>query len=435
MPDHIAKAKQFGRKAGRELGCRRGQQLRDITEIPPDGPIDGPPVKKLLLPDRRWVYSGMSATTRIRSVDLLRGAVMVLMAIDHVRVYAGIPAGGQDPAVFFTRWITHFCVSGFVFFAGASAYLFGQKAGNRSALSRFLLSRGVLLVVLEMTVIRLCWSFNIHLTSFMLAGVIWMLGWCMVLMAAVIWLPLRVIWPAGLVLIAAQKAFGLVPAGWTWWNFIYPVSEDAPCGVNVLYVIVPWIGVMMAGYGFGALLRMEARRRDRLCRWIGLGAIGVFLIAGSILALSQPGGGQSGGNHGGQPFLYRLLGQQKYPPSPLFLLMTLGPLIALVPFAEKARGWLADVFTTFGRVPLFYYILHILLIHSAALLVNWLRTGGSLQDHYVTAPYCGLPEGLRWGLPLLYLVFFVLEVVLYLACRQYQRYKSTHPNKAWLKYL
>lgn len=369
----------------------------------------------------------MSANTRIQSIDLLRGAVMVLMAIDHVRVYAGIPAGGPDPGVFFTRWITHFCVSGFVFFAGTSAWLFGQKTKNRSALSRFLLSRGLLLVILEMTLIRFFWSFNIHLTAFQLAGVIWMLGWCMVLMAAVIWLPAKLIWPLGLVLIAAQKLFALAPAGWTWWNFIYPVSEDAPWSVNVLYVIVPWIGVMMAGYGFGALLRMAPQRRNRLCRWIGLGAIGIFLVTGSIIASSKPANGQ--------PFLFRLLGQQKYPPSPLYLLMTLGPLIALVPFAEKAKGWLANVLTTFGRVPLFYYILHILLIHSAALLVNQLRIGDSLQGHYLTAPFCGLPDNLRWNLPLLYVDFLVLEVILYFVCRWYQRYKSSHPQKGWLKYL
>jgi hypothetical protein len=138
---------------------------------------------------------------------------------------------------------------------------------------------------------------------------------------------------------------------------------------------------------------------------------------------------------GKQPFLFRLLGQQKYPPSQLFLLMTLGPLIALVPFAERARGWLADVFTVFGRVPLFYYILHILLIHSTALLVNWVRVGDSLQGHYWTAPYCGLPEELRWRLPLLYAVFFGVEVVLYLACRWYGRYKARHPEKTLLKYL
>jgi hypothetical protein len=139
--------------------------------------------------------------------------------------------------------------------------------------------------------------------------------------------------------------------------------------------------------------------------------------------------------NGGQPFFVRLLGQQKYPPSALYLLMTLGPLIALIPYTERARGRLADILSVFGRVPLFYYILHILLIHSAALLVNQLRVGDPLQSHYLTAPYCGLPEGLRWHLPLLYMVFFLVEVLLYFACRWYERYKRTHPGIGWLKYL
>ncbi|HEY4336311.1 MAG TPA: heparan-alpha-glucosaminide N-acetyltransferase domain-containing protein [Puia sp.] len=369
----------------------------------------------------------MNTPTRIRSIDLLRGAVMVLMAIDHVRVYSGIPSGGADPAIFFTRWITHFCVSGFVFFAGASAFLYGQKLDDRAALSRYLLSRGLWLVILEMTVIRIGWSFDLHLGAFMLAGVIWMLGWCMVLLAAVIWLPLRVVWVAGLVVMAVHPVFGLVPSGWSWWNFLYPVSEEAPMGINVLYVLVPWIGVMMAGYGFGALLRMEEGRRDRLCWWIGGLAIALFLVIGTIVASLH--------RDGGHPFFYRLLGQSKYPPSALYLLMTLGPLIALTPFAERARGWLATVLSTFGRVPLFYYILHIFLIHAVVLLVNLLRGGDTLQSHYHTAPFCGLPEGQRWHLPLLYFVFFIVEVVLYFACYWYGRYKKAHPERGWLKYL
>jgi uncharacterized membrane protein len=118
----------------------------------------------------------MNPLPRLRSIDLLRGAIMVLMAIDHVRVYSGMPSGGPDPAIFFTRWVTHFCVSGFVFFAGASAFLYGQKINDTRQLSRYLLVRGLLLILLELTLIRFCWSFNLDFKSFMLAGVIWMLG-------------------------------------------------------------------------------------------------------------------------------------------------------------------------------------------------------------------------------------------------------------------
>src|ERR1700753_3322209 len=130
---------------------------------------------------------------RLPSLDILRGIIMVLMAIDHVRVSSGIPAGGPHPAIFFTRWITHFCVPGFVFFAGTSAFLYGSKTGDKGALSRFLLARGLLLVILELTVIRFFWTFNLDIGQFALAGVIWMLGWCMILLAAWVRLPVRVV--------------------------------------------------------------------------------------------------------------------------------------------------------------------------------------------------------------------------------------------------
>jgi uncharacterized membrane protein len=369
----------------------------------------------------------MNPAQRIHSIDLLRGAIMVLMAVDHVRVYSGMPAGGPDPAIFFTRWVTHFCVSGFVFFAGTSAFLYGQKLNNRGKLSRYLLTRGLLLVVLELTLIRFCWTFNLDFKSFMLAGVIWMLGWCMVLLSAAIWLPFRAIWISGLVMIAIQQVFHFVHASWTWWQFLYPNSEDGLGWINVLYVILPWIGVMMAGYGFGKLLTFDPVRRNRLCLRIGVTAMIVFLVAGSIVAFV--------GKHGDQPFIFRLLAQQKYPPSQLYLLMTLGPLIALVPFAEKARGWLAGVLTVFGKVPFFYYILHILLIHLLALGLNFALYGSPHQEWYTTAPYAGVPEAHRWGLPLLYLIFIIAEALLYMACRAYGNYKSNYPQQLWLKYL
>src|SRR5277367_960467 len=129
---------------------------------------------------------------RLSSIDLLRGVVMVLMAIDHLRVYSGIPAGGPNPGIFFTRWITHFCVPAFVFFAGTGAWLQGSKTGDKGALARFLLVRGFLLVVLELTLIRFCWTFNLDFANFTLAGVIWMLGCCMILLAALVRLPVRV---------------------------------------------------------------------------------------------------------------------------------------------------------------------------------------------------------------------------------------------------
>src|SRR5260221_5117498 len=141
------------------------------------------------------MFAAMSAppspasTSRVASLDLMRGIVMVLMAIDHVRVYSGLPAGGPTPGIFFTRWVTHFCAPAFVFLAGTGAFLQGRKLADKRSLARYLITRGLILVVLELTVIRLAWTFNFDYAHFTLAGVIWMLGWCMVLLAGMIWLP------------------------------------------------------------------------------------------------------------------------------------------------------------------------------------------------------------------------------------------------------
>src|SRR5215470_2775542 len=146
---------------------------------------------------------------RIAAVDILRGLVMVLMAIDHVRVYSGVPAGGPTPGIFFTRWVTHFCAPAFVFLAGTAAFLHGRKLGSNRALARYLVTGGLMLVLLELTVIRLSWTFNFHYGQFVLAGVIWMLGWCMVLLAGLIWLPTRVVGAIGLAIILFQNVFAL----------------------------------------------------------------------------------------------------------------------------------------------------------------------------------------------------------------------------------
>ena len=373
---------------------------------------------------------------RVRSVDVLRGAIVVLMAIDHVRVYSGLPAGGPHPGIFFTRWITHFCAPGFVFFAGVGAFLYGLKLNNKKALSRFLFSRGLLLVFLELTLIRFFWTFNLDYGTFTLAGVIWMLGWCMVIMAALVQLKPKTVGIIGVAIIFAQQLFALVPKivpasfhtqfGWLW-AFLYSPGVEGPPGISILYVIVPWIGVMAAGYGFGLILIKEEKARNKICWWIGVSSIILFLIAGSIIA-SKNGNAE-------MPFLFRLLNQQKYPPSQLYLLMTLGPLIALVPFAERAKGWLSNVLSIFGRVPMFYYLLHIPLIHLMALLVNIILTGSSQQQFYNTAPFTEMPDNIKWNLGLLYLVFIIVEVILFFLCRAYGNYKAKHPEKKWLRYI
>ena len=376
----------------------------------------------------------MPSRPRLTGIDVLRGAVMVLMAIDHVRVYAGVPPGGASPGIFFTRWVTHFCAPVFVFLAGTSAFLYGRQLGDTGRLARYLAVRGLLLVLLELTVIRASWTFGLDYASFILAGVIWMLGWCMVLLAGLIWLPPAVVGAIGIVVIVFQPLFGLVgrdlPAGVRpWAELIYPNGAELTLGaggptIAVLYSIVPWIGVMAAGYGFGAILEREPRQRRHWCLGIGLAAIVLFAVLAAE-ALSRPSD---------MPMYVRLLNQRKYPASVPFLLMTLGPAIALLPFADRARGPIGRFFETFGRVPFFYYLLHIPLIHVVALIVWRIRDVGVDDAAFKTAPYVQIAEGQRWELWLLYLVFTIVVAILYPACRWYAGVKM-RTSSPWLRYL
>jgi uncharacterized membrane protein len=381
----------------------------------------------------------MTTRQRLASIDIVRGAVMVLMAIDHVRVYSGVPAGGATAGIFFTRWVTHFCAPAFVFLAGTSAYLYGSKLGGQvRALSRYLITRGLLLVLLELTIIRASWTFGVDYSQFILAGVIWMLGWCMVLLAGLVFLPTWVVGIIGLVIIVFQDVFGplgraLPQSAHVFWEFLYPVGAEVTLGqggpsVAVLYSIVPWVGVMAAGYAFGAIMVREPAERRRLCLRIGLGATALFVLAAGLGMLMSPAPADA------PPALFRFLNQRKYPASQLFLLMTLGPTIALLPVAERMRGWFASMLETFGRVPMFYYLLHIPLIHATALLVWFARDGRVDDSRFATAPFVSIPPAEQWGLPLLYVVFAIVVAVLYFACRWFAGVKARRQDR-WLRYV
>ena len=373
---------------------------------------------------------------RIVALDIVRGAIMVLMAIDHVRVYAGVPAGGPTPGVFFTRWVTHFCAPGFVFLAGTAAYLYGRKLGDRSALTRFLLLRGAWLVLLELTVLRLAWTFNFNYTHYLLAGVIWMLGWCMILLALLIQLPLWAVSALGLSIVALHNLTDLIPgfadaarhsAAAPLWQLLYFGGEIGP--LSVLYVIVPWIGVMALGYAFGSWFEQSPSERRKRCLIWGGGAILLFLVLRGLNLYGDPRPWNPE-----RPLSF--LATNKYPASLLFLLMTLGPIVALVPILERAKGWWADRLAVFGRVPLFYYLLHIPLIHTLALLVALVRTPAQVSwlfgNHPMAPPE--VPPGYRWSLGLLYLVFALAVTLLHFPCKWFAELKARRSDP-WLRYL
>jgi uncharacterized membrane protein len=393
------------------------------------------------------VMATIQESVRIRSIDAARGAVMVLMALDHVRVYSGIPAGGPTPGLFLTRWITNFCAPAFVFFAGCSIFLHGQRLGDRADLSRWLMVRGAWLVLLELTFLRVAWTFNVDFAHYMLAGVIWMLGWCMILMALLVYLPLAANAILGVAVIAGHNLVAVAISGsrqsllqgnlgWLWRVLYFGggivIGGGSEPNFWVLYSIVPWIGVMAAGYVFGAVLRMSHERRRLACYAIGGGATAAFLIV-QFLYVDHD---QRGRPDPPVPIWISFLTATKYPASLLFLLMTLGPTIAVLPMLERAQGQVARWLTVFGRVPLFYYVLHIPLIHLVAVGISLLRSPAAtlwLFGNHPTNPGAP-PEGYTWSLGLLYLVTAAIVGVLYVPCRWFAQLKARRTN-AWLSFL
>jgi len=311
----------------------------------------------------------------------------------------------------------------------------------------------LLLAVFELTVVRFFWTLNFDYATFTITGVLWMLGWCMVLLAAFVRIKPGTLAAIGIGMVLLQFLFAKVPLLFPeniqetvarYWNFFYPAAVagkegvvigagsgglPSAFGISIFYVILPWLGVMMAGFGFGSLLQKDPALVRKLCLWIGLGITAAFLIGATIKALyfyapDDP-----------TPFFARILGQQKYPPSQFYVMMTLGPIIALVPWAQRATGWLVDAIKLIGRVPMFYYLVHILLIHLSAFVVNLLLYGNIHQDWYVTAPFVGIAKGDRWSLGVLYLVWAIDVVILYFVCAKYARYKAEHPEIKWMKYV
>src|SRR5688572_6213550 len=378
-------------------------------------------------------------TGRVAAIDVLRGIVVVLMAIDHVRVFSAVPAGGPDPGVFFTRWITHFVAPVFLLLAGTAAYLYGERVGDRRALAKFLITRGLLLILLELTVIRLSWTFNFDYGAYVLAGVIWVIGWSMIALAALIFLPTKAIAAVGLLVIFGHNAIPWIETeNWLakvlYYGGAIRFGTDGP-SLAILYTLVPWLGVMAAGYALGALYRLEAARRRRILARLGGGAIALFVVLRASGIYGDPSTWNPTLNDP-WPALRTFLNTAKYPASLQFLLMTLGPALLLLPWLERMRNRTTEMLEIFGRVPMFYYLLHIPLIHALACVVSLIRTGGISPWLFGNHPLWPAepPPGYRWSLWLLYAVTIIAVMLLYFACRWYSRRKSTSP-RPWMKYI
>jgi uncharacterized membrane protein len=389
------------------------------------------------------------ATTRIESIDLLRGLVMIIMALDHVRDYFHADAFLYNPvdlnrtnvALYFTRWITHFCAPVFVFLAGSSAFLVGERKG-KSELSSFLLKRGLWLLVLEVTVINFAWFFNVQFSLITLT-VIWALGMGMIALAGAIHLPFKAILVLGLVLVAGHNLLDGVHvegenAGAVGWALLHEF-KGFQLGHFFLYVgypIIAWTGIMLLGYCFGALFKpsVDAVYRKRL-----LIRLGSFLILAFLLIRYT--------NVYGDPSLWSVrpdavfsflsfMNVTKYPPSLLYVLATLGPAMIFLAFAENWKGRVSKYVIALGRVPMFYYILHLYVIHIVA-LVAALATGFKPADMVFNTWVTDSPNlrGYGFSLGVVYLVWAGIVLALFPICLWYDRYKQRNRDNAWLSYF
>lgn len=390
-------------------------------------------------------------TQRIESIDLLRGIVIIIMTLDHVRDYFHAEAFLFDPTdmkqttvpVFLTRWITHFCAPVFVFLAGTSAFQFGNTKG-RQALSSFLLKRGIWLILLELTVINFGWFSNIEFAFFALT-VIWALAIGMIFLSFLIYLPLNWIFVFGILLIFGHNSLDSIHLGQpgsseaTWWSLIHEqslVRLGSEHLVFIGYPIIPWIGVMALGYYLGSLYtaKYSPLKRKQVLMYSGIILTTLFILIRFTNLYGDPSqwSVQTAFSH----TMLSFLNTTKYPPSLLYLLMTLGPALLVLAFTENLTGKLAQKVLIFGRVPMFYYIVHIYTIHILAFMAAAL-TGRKISDFVLSGWVTGVPELKGYGFSLLitYLVFALVVIVLFPVCKWYDSYKRNNRDKWWLSYL
>ncbi|HUL70982.1 MAG TPA: heparan-alpha-glucosaminide N-acetyltransferase domain-containing protein [Gemmatimonadales bacterium] len=397
--------------------------------------------------------SNASPARRVASIDAARGVVMIIMALDHVRdfihrgamVFNPTDLTQTTPILFFTRWITHICAPSFMFTAGLGAFLWLQRGKTRRELSKFLWTRGLWLILLELTVMRLAYNFDFSLKYPFLLLVLWVLGACMIGLAALIWIPIRALTVLCVFVILLHNTLDRISpamfgsAGGIW-NVIHQPGVFAIGGLIFIlgYPLIPWVFVMALGFCAGQLYLMESEQRRRYLLILGAAAtIGFFVVRGlNIYGDPIPWSHQSTPTF----TVLSFLDTTKYPPSLAFLLMTLGPALLLLAWFERVQWTDGNPLIVFGRVPLFYFVVHFYLAHAAAVVLALVRYGSSAW-HFIWSPVpsMGAPKGLYppdfgYDLWVAYLVWAVIVVGLYPVCRWFGGVKAGR-GKWWLSYL
>jgi len=392
-----------------------------------------------------FAYIAAVQPTRIASVDLIKGLVMVVMALDHVRDYFSADAFLFDPldlsktypALFFTRWVTHFCAPIFSLLAGTSAWFVCQRKG-KAYVSRFLLTRGLWLLFAEIVIVNFGWSFSPQY-NFLAFQTIGALGMSMVVLAGLVWLRYAVILGIGGLIVIGHNAFD----GWqpdsSFWQMLHTggLVEILPhFRVYFAYPLLPWIGIMALGYCLGTLYTgtLSAKTRQQYVAAIGAGCVLVWIVLDTFSIYGDPTP-RIPYPDATRTFL-SFLDTDKYPPSLQYTLMTIGPMLVLLAWAEKWKSSAVTWLGTFGRVPFFYYILHIYFIHALAVVWAYATGYGWAMANLPT--WVGSVEALRgFGVPLagVYAVWIGVIIALYPLCRWFDGYKKTHRQHWWLSYL
>ncbi len=362
---------------------------------------------------------------RIDSIDILRGMVMVIMALDHTRdfftklQYNPVDLTRASTALFLTRFITHYCAATFVFLAGTGAFLYLSRGKTKADAFKFLVSRGIWLIFLELTVIYVAWGEGHFLQ------VIWAIGVSMIVLGFLIYLPVPVIAAFGLLLIFGHNAFDNVDmssfstTGKTLWMFLHVQGLATMFGTSffIMYPLVPWVGVMAVGYSFGTLFTIDAAKRKKILLTLGFSAIVLFILLRYFNIYGDASHWSYQGNV--HRTILSFINVQKYPPSLDYLLITLGPGMILLALLEGSGNMLTNIFVVFGRVPLFYYILHLYLLHLMAILA---------------AVITGQHKGVNFSLPMVYVMWLTAVFILYFPSKWFMKYKREH-KQWWLGYL
>jgi uncharacterized membrane protein len=396
---------------------------------------------------------------RLDSIDMLRGVVMVIMALDHVRDFWSDRFFREDPtdltkttaAIFLTRWITHYCAPTFIFLAGTGAFLSGTRGKSKPELSWFLFTRGLWLAFFEVVINRILWMFSFDFYHHG-AGVFWAIGLSMIGLSLLIYLPTSLVTAFGIAMVAFHNMLDGFTAqmihlpGWLWMILHSPGDERligpftfgerviGPFTFGTGYCVIPWMGVMAAGYGLGTILLQDRAARRRQLAELGVALILAFVVVRASNVYGDPRPWSR------EPSLVftvlSFLNCTKYPPSLLYLLMTLGPAILLLAIFDRPLGAWAKPIITFGRVPLFFYLLHIPLIHGGAVLCDYIRFGWSPMA--TDGPWAVKPDQVpaNYGvsLPMVYLVWIAVVLILYPPCRWFAGVKRRRRD-AWLSYF